>query len=216
LPWRVKCQGIPAFGLDLAIQAEQRVKTRADRRKKMRNQGQLILGIVVIVIGLAFLIGNLFDVNVWTYCWPVGLILLGVWLLLRPRLVSSDTAVRQKLLGDIRRDGVWQVADEEIWIGIGDVRLDMTEAEIPPGETRVRVWGFVGDVRLSLPEGVGVSLSSNAFVTDVKALGHKREGILVPVRIASDDYETAERKVRLETTFFVGDVTVRKVEQSSP
>jgi len=177
----------------------------------MRNRGQLFIGILLTLIGLMFLVGDLFDVNVWAFCWPVGLILLGVWLLLRPQLVSSDTAVRQKILGDIHRDGVWQVANEEIWIGVGDVDLDMTSADIPTGETRLRVFGFVGDVDVLVPEGVGVSVSSMAFVTDARVLGQKRDSFLAPVHLTSDDYETAERKIRLETTFFVGDLKVKQV-----
>ena len=67
----------------------------------MRNQGELVLAVVIILVGVLFLIGNVFDVDVWALCWPIGLILLGVWVLLRPQLVRSDTAVRQKLIGDI-------------------------------------------------------------------------------------------------------------------
>jgi lia operon protein LiaF len=177
----------------------------------MRNQGQLILGIVVILIGGVLLVGSLFDVDVWTLCWPTGLILLGVWLLLRPQLVSSDTSVRQKLIGDIRRRGEWQVADEEIWLGVGDVKLDMTSAEIPLGETRIRVWGFVGDVNLRVPQDVGVSVSCSAFVTDARVLGQRRERFLASFHMTSEDYETAERKIRLETTFFVGDIKVKQM-----
>jgi lia operon protein LiaF len=65
-------------------------------------------------------------------------------------------------------------------------------------------------VRLIVPEDVGVSLSSSAFVSDVRLFGRKRDSILAPVRMTSENYETAERQVRLETTAFVGDVKVRR------
>lgn len=177
----------------------------------MYNRGQLFIGIVLILAGLAFLIGNLFDVDVWALCWPLGLILLGVWLLVRPQLVSPGTTVRQRLLGDIRRDGVWQVTDEEIWIGLGDVELDATRADVPVGETTIRILGFIGDVDVFVPQGVGISVSSTAFVTDARVLGQKREGFLFPVRLTSDSYETAKRKVRLETTFFITDLRVKQL-----
>jgi len=177
----------------------------------MRNQGQVFLGILIIFIGLMFLIGNVFNVNVWIFCWPLGLILLGVWLLLRPQLVSPDTAVRQKLLGDIHRDGVWQVTNEEIWIGVGDVDLDMTSADIPMGETTIRIFGFVGDVDLLVPKDVGVSVSSTSFVTDAKVLSQREDGLLAPVHVVSDNYETAERRVRLEMTSFVANLRVKQI-----
>ena len=176
----------------------------------MHNKWQVYIGSVIVVIGLMFLIGAIFDVDVGAFCWPVGLIALGVWLLLRPRLVGPDTAVRLILLGDVRRYGDWQVSDEEIWIGVGDVRLDLSGADIPPGETTIRVFGFVGDVRLVVPEDVGLSVSSMAAVTDARIFGQKREGIFFPVHFTSEDYETAERKIRLETVRFVVDLRIRR------
>jgi len=176
----------------------------------MRDKGQIIIGAVIVFVGLIFLIGNVLNINVWAFCWPMGLILLGVWLLLRPRLVGPDTAVRQKLLGDIHRDGPWQVTDEEFWIGVGEVDLDMTHADIPVGETKIRVFGFVGDVDVFVPEGVGIVVSSTAFVTDARVLGQKRDGILFPFHHASDDYETAEHKIRLEVTSFVVDIKIKR------
>ncbi len=177
----------------------------------MRNKWQIYIGILIILVGLMFLIGNIFDVDVGAFCLPVGLIGLGVWLLLRPRLISPDTAIRMKLVGDVRRRGDWQVADEEIWIGVGDVRLDMTSADVPVGETRIRVFGFVGSVTLLVPEGVGVSVSSTAFVTEAKVLGQKHERFLDSFHLVSDEYETAERKVQLETVSFVAELKVRQV-----
>lgn len=177
----------------------------------MRNKRQIFIGGAITLVGLVFLIGAVFHIDVGDFCFPVGLILLGVFLLLRPYLLGPDEQVQLKLLGDVRRYGDWQVADEEIWIGVGDVRLDMTGADIPAGETRIRVFGFVGDVKLLAPEGVGVSVSSTSFITDARVLGQKRDSFLTPLHFASAGYETAERKVRLEVNCFVGNLRVRRV-----
>jgi hypothetical protein len=163
----------------------------------MRNQGQIYIGAAIILIGLLLLIGNVFDVDVGALCLPLGLILLGVWLLLRPQLVGPDTALRMRVFGPI-------------WLFVGDVILDFTRAEIPPGETPIRVYGFVSSIRVTVPQDVGVAVSSTAFVTDARMLGQKRESFLAPVELTSDGYETAERKVRLETIFFVADVRVKQ------
>ncbi len=176
----------------------------------MRNSGQLIFAVVVILIGAVLLADSVLDVDVWTLAWPVGIILLGVFLLLRPKLVSTDTSIGYKLLGDIKRRGDWEVSEEEIWIGVGDVRLDMADADIPLGETCIRVLGFVSDVRLYVPQDVGVSVSSNAFYSEVKGLGKKREVFLSTLHVDSDNYEDAERKIRLETSYFVADIKVRQ------
>lgn len=177
----------------------------------MRNQGQLLAGIIIIAIGVAILFGNVFNINLWAICWPTGMILLGLWLLLRPQLAGPNTGVSLLPLGDVQREGPWTVRDEEIWMFVGDIDLDLTQAIVPPGETRFRVFKFVGDVELLAPADIGLSVSSTAFVSSVKAFGDKVENFLVPVHMASDNYETAERRVRLEVLCFVGDVKVRQV-----
>ena len=177
----------------------------------MSNKGQLYMGAVLVLIGVIFALGEFFDISIGRFIWPLALILLGLWLVIRPQMVGSDTTVRQKILGDIRRKGAWPVTNEEIWLGVGDVRLDMTEADIPLGETKLQIYGFVGDVALRVPEGVGVAVSSRAFITDAKVLGQKQDHFLSPVHLTSDDYETAERKIRLETGFFIVDLKVQQV-----
>ena len=176
----------------------------------MRNQSRVIVGVVVIAIGFLFLFGSVFRINVWAICWPVGLIAVGVWLLVRPSMVGPGTRLEQKVLGDIRRDGAWDVVEEEIWLGVGDLRLDMTDATVPTGETRLRVFGFVGDVNLVVPEGIGVSISSWAFLTEGKVFGKAEESFVVPLQAESDGYVSAERRIRVETYFFVHDLKVER------
>jgi predicted membrane protein len=176
----------------------------------MHRKWQIYVGIFIILIGLMSLAGAVFDVDLGVFCVPLGLVALGVWLLLRPRLVGPDKALRLRLLGDVRRRGDWQVADEEIGVIIGNVTLDLSSADVPVGEAKIRVFGFVGEVRLIVPEGVGVSISSSSFVTDSRIFGRKRDGIFYPVTFASGGYETAERKVQLETMHFVVNLRVRR------
>ena len=178
----------------------------------MYNKQQVFIGGAIVLIGVAFLIGNIFDVDVGSLCCPVALIAAGVLVLMRPQLLDPDTPSRLKLLGDVRRRGAWQVTDEELWVGIGDVRLDMADADIPVGETRIRIFSFVGTLRMSVPEDVGVSVSSTAFITDAKVLDHRQDYVVTPFEMSSDDYEAAERKVRLEVLAFVGNLRIRRVQ----
>ena len=176
----------------------------------MRSRGELFVGGLLVAIGLIYLIGNVLNVNFWAFFWPLLLIALGAWFILREQMAGSDTEVQMKLLGDVHRDGPWQVKDEEIWLVVGDVRLDLMSAEIPPGETTLSLYGFVGDVKVVVPQDVGLRISSRAFVSDAKIMGGKEDSFLAPVHYVSDDYDTAERKIRLTMTYFVADLTVRQ------
>lgn len=176
----------------------------------MRNRWLILIGALFILWGLVHLIGILFHVNAGAFCLPVALIALGVWLLARPRVIGPGTGFRLLLLGDLRRSGAWQVANEEIWIGAGDIRLDMTQAEIPVGETILHILGFIGDVELRLPSNVGVTVSSAAFVNDARILGQHYETVFDTLHFASEGYQAAERRIRLEVTAFVADLQVER------
>jgi lia operon protein LiaF len=175
------------------------------------NKGTLAFGLALILLGAAILVGNLTGINVWAICWPSALILIGLWLVLRPRMIESGVALQQRILGDITRRGEWQVRDEEIWLGVGDVELDMTQAQIQPGETKLRLYGFVNGVDILVPETVGTLVRSTAFLTDADVLGHQENRFLGTFEARSGDYDTAERKVWIEAAYFVVDLKVRRV-----
>lgn len=176
----------------------------------MRNRWLILIGVLLILWGLVSLISTLFDVNAGAFCLPIALIALGVWLLVRPRVLGPGTGLRVLLLGDLRRSGAWQVASEEIWVGVGDVRLDMTQADIPAGETVLYVLGFIGDVKLRLPPGVGVAVSSAAAVNHARILGQRYETFFDTLHFAGEGYETAARRIRLEVTAFVADLRIEQ------
>lgn len=176
----------------------------------MRGDGRILVGIIIIAVGLVVLVGNLFNLDLGFLCLPAVLIVLGISLLLRPWLVDPDTAVRTAIFGPIRRSGAWQVANEEIWLFVGDVNLDLSQADVPPGETIIRVFCFVGNIRLIVPEGVAAAVSPLAFLADITILGKKRDIFLAQSRLASDDYGTAERKIQVQPTCFIADVKVRR------
>jgi len=175
----------------------------------MRYQGRALLGVLIIVIGLLILFGNLFEVDLGKFCWPVGIILLGILLLLRPVLARPGTDFRVALFGPVRREGVWLLGEEEIWLFLGDVRLDLSQAEIPAGETEIRVFSFIGDVKVTVPEGVAVSASTVGLLTTTRLFDRKRDSLVVPVQMDSEGYEAAERKLRLETVHLIGDVKIK-------
>lgn len=176
----------------------------------MRNRWLILLGTLFILWGLVSLISILFHVNAGAFCLPVALIALGVWLLVRPRPVAPGTGFHLLLLGDLHRTGVWQVANEEIWVGVGDIKLDMTQAKIPAGETTLHILAFVSDVNLRLPPDVGVAVSSAAFVSDARLLERRYHNVFDTLHFVSEGYKAAERRIRLEVTAFVADLCIEQ------
>jgi Cell wall-active antibiotics response LiaF, C-terminal len=174
----------------------------------MRNWSPIVFGGGLILLGVLLVISNIFHVDFWPMCWPTVLILLGVWLLLRPQL--EERGVNFVPIGNFRRYGARSANSEDFYLFIGDIRLDLAQAELPTGETTFRSFGFIGDVDVTIPANIGLKISSNAFVNDAKVMGRKFDQFLTPYVYTSENYASAECKVRIENYFFIIDLDVRQ------
>ena len=178
----------------------------------MQNRNQMLVGSFFILCGGAWFVASLLHISFWAICFPMGLILLGVlFLVARPPLFGPTSESGAHFVGDIIRSGEWSVKNEEFWMFVGDVRLDMVHAQFPAGETTIYLNAFVADIDVSVPSNVAVSLSSTSFVAEAELNGQHVERFLSGVQMSTPDYATAERKLRIVTTCFVGDVNVKMV-----
>lgn len=176
----------------------------------MWSKRRVIIGSVILVLGVLLLIGNLLQIDIGAYLGPLALMGIGVWILMRPHRSGSRGFTHFMVLGDHRRYGKWRVKDEDILCLIGDISLDMTGAEVPLGETTLKLQGFVGGIRVRVPEGVGISIDSTAFLTDAHVFGSKHDYLLTPYEYQSEGYAEAAQRVHLELLYFVADLNVRR------
>lgn len=174
----------------------------------MRNRNQLILGLGMILLGAIYLAANLLQIDLGRIFWPLILILIGVWMLLRPRAAMGNWIRGVSFVGDVSRHGAWQVVDQDIRAFVGDVDLDFSHAEVPDGETHFRIQSFVGDVDLIVPAGIGVSISTSGVVSEVRFFGRKQTSVFRPVSMQTDGYAGAEKRIGLTLDCFVSDVSV--------
>jgi hypothetical protein len=174
----------------------------------MQNRSQMAVGAFLVLLGAGFLLANVLKISFWAICFPVSLILAGVLLLLRPKRFGTSSSANWYLFGDIKRRGDWAVANEEFWLLFGDAELDFTRAQLPVGETTIRINGFIGDVDVTVPPEVGVLVSASGFIVDVRTPTEKIDRFLSLANVASPNYATAKRKLHVSTIFFIGDIDV--------
>ncbi len=177
----------------------------------MKKQTQILLGSVLIGFGFLILMSNLLDIDFGVICWPSILILVGILIIVRPRIAPEGTDVRMFLFGDMRRSGEWDVMDQEIWSFVGDIDLDFTRANFPEDEVDVRLYCFVGDIDIIAPEDIGISISSMGFVTEARLEGKKRGGFVTPVRYKSENFESAAKRIHFDMISFVTDLKVIRI-----
>lgn len=176
----------------------------------MSKRMQLILGGLIVLFGLVLLLENVFDINIWSFCWPIALILLGVFLLFGRQLRPSGSAVNIRFFGGVDRKENWTLANEEIWMFVGDVRMDFSQAVFPEGETTIRVFGFVGDINLVAPADAGLSVAASGFLTSAKIFGHKQDTFLSTERYVTEGYTESARRLHVETLMFVNDLDIKQ------
>jgi predicted membrane protein len=174
------------------------------------KRGYIFIGGALIVIGLLALIGAWTGVDFCALVIPLLLIAGGVYVLVRPRVAPPGVDMHVRFLGNIKRAGAWTASGEELWILVGDATFDLTQVTLPPGETVIRILGFVGDLRLVVPDTIPVAVSSAGFVTTSRVFGEKRDTFLAPFETETEGYAEAESKLRFESWRFVTGIKVRR------
>jgi len=171
---------------------------------------QIILGIILILLGTFSLLNQVFPgLRIGRFIFPLLLIGLGVILILRPRTAGSGVIVEFPIIGDLRRTGSWDVSQHEIWWFVGSNRFDFSEARFPVGEANIKIISFVSDIKIILPEDVGLLLESNAVFTEYKGPNRKQDLFLNALQEQTPNYLSADKRVSVQAFGFVLDIKVK-------
>ena len=175
----------------------------------MQNRSQLFFGALLVGVGALFLASNVLNINLWRFFFPAALMLIGASLIFRDRSRNPELPRRDKFIGDLNLVVNGHPNNEDVWVGVGDVDLDMSRASFPVGLTTYRFSGFVGDIDVLVPAGVGVKVRSSSVVSDIKLGDQSEEAVFSSAELVTPNYSNAERKLELLTSLFVSDVKVR-------
>lgn len=176
----------------------------------MQRRWVLWVGIIVVIFGVSLLLGEFFHFNTCAFLFPLALIGLGVWLVLRPHMPKKGGPTYTKVLGEVIRSGKWQVEPQEIWLGIGDVILDFSEALVPVGDTPITIYSFVGDLKCLVPEGIGLKIICASFISDINLFGEKETAVLTPLESQTDDFDRSKRKITLRVNQFIISAKIKR------
>jgi Cell wall-active antibiotics response LiaF, C-terminal len=116
----------------------------------------------------------------------------------------------RRFLGEIEVAGPMQAGPMRIETFIGEVRLDLTQATFPDGETPIHVSAAIGEVRVLLPADIPASVRATSMLGESEALGRVSGAFMGDVRAETDDYAAATKRIRLEAQSLIGEVAVRR------
>jgi predicted membrane protein len=177
------------------------------------SRGQSFAGWVLVILGLIFLLNNL-DIEIFDFVWPGLIILLGVVLIYRAFRDKSEWHAGESAnftIGETSHSSFsGEVDGAHVSNFIGETDLNLSGGTLKAGVNKMSVSGFLGDIRLIIPQDWAVEISGSAFLGSIHLLDRSQDGIFPTCRYKSADFDTAEKKLSITCSIFVGDIKVRK------
>lgn len=105
----------------------------------------------------------------------------------------------------------WAVEPMDLYNMVGDYFIDFSKGFIPEKETPVKVRGWIGDVRMLIPEDVPVKVSAAVNVGEVRIFDYAQEQISHSVTYKSDNYDDVDRKLNITVDLKIGSIRIDRV-----
>lgn len=196
----------------------------------MKNYSQktqnLFWGFIIILLGILLLL-NEFDVLDIGDLWPLLIIALGLWLILKPKsghddasgfgsgfgdqtyVTDTEEVIESNTFGDMKVTVKSKnFKNGRITATFGDLNVDLTELDIETGEQTLRLSTNFGDMKVAVPKNIPFSIQANNTAGDMRIFEEKRSGWKQTATYASEGYDSAEKKLKIVTSQLFGDLKV--------
>lgn len=125
---------------------------------------------------------------------------------------NSTKKIRGASIGKVTfKEPNWAVEPMDLYNMVGEYFIDFSKGFIPDKETPIRVKGWVGEVKMLVPEGVPVKVNAVVGVGEVKLFDYAQEQIKHVIAYKSDDYDEAVRKLNITIELKIGSVRIDRV-----
>ncbi|MDQ0155538.1 cell wall-active antibiotics response protein LiaF [Robertmurraya andreesenii] len=106
---------------------------------------------------------------------------------------------------------VYEWNDINIQTLIGDTTVDLSYTVLPKGETVIFIRSFVGNLQVLVPYDIEVSINHSSIVGTANVFHFEGDKMFnQSVQYQTEGYEKAEQKVKIFTSFFAGDLEVKR------
>lgn len=105
----------------------------------------------------------------------------------------------------------WAVEPMDLYNMVGDYFIDFSKGFIPDRETTIRVRGWVGEVKMLIPEDIPVKINAVIGIGEVKMFDYDQEQVKHVIAYKSDDYDAAVKKLNITIELKIGSVRIDRV-----
>lgn len=117
-----------------------------------------------------------------------------------------------RLIGDLSIGGhPWVLRDMELWNGIGDIRVNLATAHVEDGDYHLDIGGWIGDVRVLVPDTLDVAVDGDVGVGDLEVFGERHAGTGRAMHIEDENYAQSTRRCKIVVRLKIGDVQIVRV-----
>jgi len=123
--------------------------------------------------------------------------------------LQIDPYFKNKLIGEHRNfEQGYALEDINIQTGFGDVSIDLSDTVIPPGETVILIRGMIGNIYLSVPSDIGISVQLSLLCGKMNLLKDSKTAFNLTQKYQSVDYKDSSRKIKIVISLLIGDIEV--------
>jgi lia operon protein LiaF len=124
----------------------------------------------------------------------------------------SGKKSRSFSIGDIEyKKSNWSLEPMNLYNTIGDYFIDFSKAYIPEKETPIVVQGWIGDVKMIVPDDVSVKVEARVKIGDIRIFDLQSSDINRQMFFESPGYNEAVKKLNITIDLKIGSVRIDKV-----
>lgn len=194
------------------------------REEKMRQKNfwTIAFGIALILIGILALLDSLEFISFWSALgklWPLILIGLGIWLLLKRSYFTWDEKISikegkkySKAFGDLKINASgMDPHGMDVEMGFGDLEVNLTKANFSDRDNVIHLALGFGDIKVWIPSEVKVKASASCGAGDIDVLGKTADGLGRSVDYQDEDYDSVQKRLKILAKIGFGDIKISKV-----
>lgn len=109
------------------------------------------------------------------------------------------------------RSDNWMAQPLDEHVRIGDYLFDFTKAFIPDETIPIHLSGWLGDIKITVPEDLAFQMHLKAKVGEAKIGNNKQSGMLKNISYKTANYDEASRRLDFDFDFQVIDLRINQV-----
>lgn len=93
----------------------------------------------------------------------------------------------------------------------GELKVDLTIAPLPQGETKISIYSIFGSTEIRVPEDVGLRVTGVCMIGDVKIRRkQKGSGFFDTEEYRSPGYEQATQRLHIDAVTVFGELKIKR------